>query len=143
MTNGVRDLLDRAVGWYEPPEDLLDAARGRMERRWVRRRASASAIGLVVSVLGAVLVWQAFRPTGGGQVIEDSGANYVFSQVAVGPALDPDTGEPIPGLALVEFAATWSSSEYPGVHSCRWSVYDVSGARRGQRSSSSIRCNRI
>jgi hypothetical protein len=68
MTDSVRDLLDRAVGWYEPPDQLLEAARVRMERRRIRRRVSAGAIGLVVSVLGALLVWLAFRPAGG-QVI--------------------------------------------------------------------------
>jgi hypothetical protein len=69
MTDSVRDLLDRAVGWYEPPDQLLEAARARIERRRIRRRVSAGAIGLVVSVLGALLVWQAFRSTGGGEVI--------------------------------------------------------------------------
>lgn len=68
MTDSVRDLLDRAVGWYEPPDQLLEAARGRMERRRIRRRVSAGAVALVVSVLGALLVWLAFR-SAGGQVI--------------------------------------------------------------------------
>ena len=88
MTDSVRDLLDRAVGWYEPPDRLLEAARRRMERRRIRRRVGAGAIGFVVSVLGVLLVWQAFRPAGGGQVIGDGG-----DQRVVGPRIVLASGE--------------------------------------------------
>ena len=61
MTGSFKDLLDRAVGWYDPPQDLFDAAHRRQRRRSRRRRASAGTLAIVVSVLGAVLVWQAFQ----------------------------------------------------------------------------------
>lgn len=96
MTDSVRDLLDRAVGWYEPPDQLLEAARRRMERRRIRRRMGAGAIGFVVSVLGVLLVWQAFRPAGGGQVIGDdvlTPAPPPGDQRVVGPQIVLASGE--------------------------------------------------
>jgi len=74
MTDGVKRLLDRAVGWYEPSDALLDGARRRMERRRIRRRVSSGALALVVSVLGGLLAWQAFQPPAGGPgFVDDSG----------------------------------------------------------------------
>ena len=96
MTDSVRDLLDRAVGWYEQPDQLLEAARRRMERRRIRRRVGAGAIGFVVSVLGVLLVWQAFRPAGGGQVIGDGAltpAPRPGDQRVVGPRIALASGE--------------------------------------------------
>ena len=96
MTDSVRNLLDRAVGWYEPPDQLLEVARRRIERRRIRRRMSAGAIGLVVCVLGVFLVWQAFRPAGGGQVIGDGAltpAPRPGDQRVVGPRIVLASGE--------------------------------------------------
>jgi hypothetical protein len=96
MTDSVRDLLDRAVGWYEPPDQLLEGARRRMERRRIRRRMGAGAIGFVVSVLGIFLAWQAFGLGGGGQVIGDGAltpAPRPGDQRVVGPRIVLASGE--------------------------------------------------
>jgi hypothetical protein len=74
VTDGVKRLLDRAVGWYEPSDALLDAARRRMQRRRIRRRVSSGALALVVSVLGVLLVWQAFQSSAGSPgFVDDTG----------------------------------------------------------------------
>lgn len=65
MTDGVRERLERAVGWYEPPDDLLEAAGQRLGRRRIGRRVSAGTIALVISALGGLLAWQAFQPSSG------------------------------------------------------------------------------
>ncbi len=62
MTDDLKQLLDRAVDWYEPPEHLLDGAWDRLDRRRIRRRMSAGVLGLVVAVIGGIVAWQAFQP---------------------------------------------------------------------------------
>jgi nitrite reductase/ring-hydroxylating ferredoxin subunit len=62
MTGNLKDLLDRAVDWYEAPDRLLDAARQRLDRRRRRRRVSAGVLAVVVSMLGGFLAWRAFQP---------------------------------------------------------------------------------
>lgn len=63
MTDGLKERLERAVSWYEPPDQLLEAARRRLDRRRIRRRLNAGVLALVVSVSGGVLAWQAFQPS--------------------------------------------------------------------------------
>jgi len=65
MTDNLKDLLEGAVGWYQPSNELLEAARHRLERRRFRRRVSAGVLALAVSVLGGFVVWQAFQPSSG------------------------------------------------------------------------------
>jgi nitrite reductase/ring-hydroxylating ferredoxin subunit len=62
MTDDLKQFLDRAVDWYEPPEHLLDGARDRLDRRRIRRRMSAGVLALVVAVIGGIVAWQAFQP---------------------------------------------------------------------------------
>jgi len=65
MRDGVEDLLDRAVGWYEPSSDALERVQRRAIRRRASRRAAVAAFALALSVAAGLLTWAAFRPPGG------------------------------------------------------------------------------
>jgi hypothetical protein len=62
MREDVKDLLDRAAGWYEPrtitPEDMM--RRSARQRR--AGRVATTAVALAVFAAAAVLVWSGFAP---------------------------------------------------------------------------------
>lgn len=131
MREPMEDLLERAVGWYEPPPELMDAVSARVRRRARRQRSAAAAVAAAVFLLGGVLVFRAFSPSDGTAVGDQDYGTYVLSDFRVGPAIDPRTDEEIPGRALVEYQVTWSTSEYPGEHLCELTVFDAGGRQVG------------
>ncbi len=56
----MRQLLDRAVGWYTPPADGLEGAMRRVRRRSRNRRAAAIFVALAVSAGAGGLLVSAF-----------------------------------------------------------------------------------
>jgi hypothetical protein len=131
MREPMEDLLHRAVGWYQPPPELMHAVSARVRRRARRQRVAAASVAAAVFVLGGVLVVRAFSPSGGTATGDRDYGTLVLSDFTVGPALDPQTGEEVPGRALVEYRVTWSTPEYPGDHRCRLTVFDATGAEVG------------
>jgi hypothetical protein len=81
MREEVKDLLDRAVGWYSPPPIRAEDVRARGERRRRSGRVVAAAVALVVFAAAGALTWTAFRPqrTGVGEepVVQDVSATVL------------------------------------------------------------------
>ena len=57
----IKDLLNEAVGWYEPRTDQR-AVEERVERRKQRRRLIAASTALAVFAVAGTLTWAAFAP---------------------------------------------------------------------------------
>lgn len=130
----IKDLLDEAVGSYEPRADQR-AVEERVERRKQRRRLAASSVALAVFVLAGWFAWTAFRP-GGATVGSTGSGTYVLSDFEVLPHIKRDSVAPGPAdvdptQADVTFATRWSSNMYPGDHSCTMQVFDPAGAQIG------------
>lgn len=81
MREDVKDLLDRAAGWYSPPPIRAEEVRARGERRRRPGRVVAAAVALTVFAAAGALTWTAFRPqrTGVGEepVIQDVSATVL------------------------------------------------------------------
>src|SRR6266508_3253949 len=125
MPEPTRDLLERAVGWYEPPRELLDQVSDRVRRRARRKRVVAATVAAVVFLIGGTLAFRAFGPPQAVTPGQRSYGTYILSDFRVRPALDRQTGEEIPGRALVLYRVTWSTPEYPGQHRCNLTVLDA------------------
>ncbi len=65
MRDEMDDLLDRAVGWYEPSREALDQVHRRVSRRRTGRRIGVTAFALGLSVAAGLLTWAAFRQPSG------------------------------------------------------------------------------
>src|SRR6266511_3259076 len=131
MPEPTRDLLERAVGWYEPPRELLDQVSDRVRRRARRKRVAAATVAAVVFLIGGTLAFWAFGPPQAVTLGQRSDGTYILSDFRVRPALDRQTGEEIPDRALVEYRVTWSTPEYPGEHRCNLAVLDADGREVG------------
>jgi PASTA domain len=129
----IKELLDEAVGSYEPRSDQR-AVEERVERRKQRRRLAAGSVALGVFILAGWFAWTAFRP-GGATVGSTGSGTYVLSDFEVSAHFEgnlaPKPAEVDPRQADVTFVARWSSNEYPGVHSCTLQVFDPAGAQIG------------
>ena len=62
MREDVKDLLDRAAGWYEPPPTGPEDVAHRVRRQRRSARMIATAVALAVFVPAAALVWRGFGP---------------------------------------------------------------------------------
>jgi hypothetical protein len=75
MREDVKDLLDRAAGWYSPPPIRAEDVRARGDRRRRSGRVVAAAVALAVCAAAGAVTWTAFRPqrTGVGEepVVQD------------------------------------------------------------------------
>src|SRR6266540_3506119 len=109
MPEPTRDLLERAVGWYEPPRELLDQVSDRVRRRARRKRVVAATVAAVVFLIGGTLAFRAFGPPQAVTPGQRSYGTYILSDFRVRPALDRQTGEEIRGRALVEYRASTTS----------------------------------
>lgn len=63
MRDDVKDLLDRAAGWYEPPHATHEDLERRLETRRRRGRVTAAAVALAVFTAAGTLTWSAFSPS--------------------------------------------------------------------------------
>ncbi|HEY3023455.1 MAG TPA: hypothetical protein VGK11_07470 [Actinomycetota bacterium] len=125
MGERTEDLLERAVGWYEPPRELFDQVSVRVRRRARRKRVAAATVAAAVFLVGGTLAFRAFGPPEAVIPGQRGYGTYILSDFKVRPALDRQTGEEIPGRALVLYRVTWSTPEYPGQHRCNLTVLDA------------------
>jgi len=125
MGERTEDLLERAVGWYEPPRELFDQVSVRVRRRARRKRVAAATVAAAVFLVGGTLAFRAFGPPEAVIPGQRGYGTYILSDFRVRPALDRQTGEEIPGRALVLYRVTWSTPEYPGQHRCNLTVLDA------------------
>jgi hypothetical protein len=134
----IKELLDEAVGSYEPRSDQR-AVEERVERRKQRRRFAAGSVAVAVFVLAGWFAWTAFRP-GGATVGSTGSGTYVLSDFEVSAHIERDSIAPGPAevdrsQADVSFTMQWSSNEYPGEHRCSLHVFDAAGSAIGSFSS--------
>jgi YVTN family beta-propeller protein len=61
MAEDVRDLLERAVGWYEPAEGGPEGPQRRAERRRAHQRVTAVVVAFALFAGAGALTWSAFR----------------------------------------------------------------------------------
>jgi hypothetical protein len=128
----VKDLLDEAVGSYEPHADQR-AVEERVERRKQRRRLAASSVAVAAFVVAGWFAWTAFRP--GGQTIGSTGSGtYILVDPEVLPHIDPGTDEVDPEIVDVAWTTRWSSDVFPGTHECSVHLFDATGSPIGSSS---------
>jgi hypothetical protein len=60
MRDDVKDLLDRAAGWYEPPAISPEHVMHRSDRQRRARRAATAVVALGVFAAAGALVWSGF-----------------------------------------------------------------------------------
>jgi hypothetical protein len=63
MRNGDKDLLERAVGWYDPPDWDPEKIAGRSDRRARRRRVVAACVAIAILVGPGALLFDFLRGT--------------------------------------------------------------------------------
>ncbi len=66
MREDVKDLLDRAAGWYQPRTIKLEDVMRRLRRERRRGRLAAAILAFAVFAPAGALTWTAFRPSRGG-----------------------------------------------------------------------------
>jgi len=76
MAEDVKDLLERAVGWYEPAEQGPEGPRRRAERRHGRQRVMAAVVAFALFAAAGAFTWGAFRHTG---AVTSPGASPIAS----------------------------------------------------------------
>jgi Tol biopolymer transport system component len=85
----LRDLLDRAIGSFDPsPDPALDRTVRRASRRHRRRRIGAAVVGLVASVIALGFAVWAFAGRDGGRPAAAQLGRFLFIG---GDGLTPDT----------------------------------------------------
>jgi YVTN family beta-propeller protein len=66
MSEDVKDLLERAVGWYEPADRGPEGPRRRAERHRGRQRVTAAVVAFALFAAAGAFTWGAFRHTRAG-----------------------------------------------------------------------------
>jgi hypothetical protein len=127
----------RRLSILEPDDDLLSRAhegpRPDLEVPTNRSRLLVIVTALAVFAAAGWFAWAALRPDRSTVGSTGSGT-YILSDFVVSAQVDRATEEVDHTQVEVTFAMRWSSTEYPGAHSCVLRVFDPSGAEIGSAS---------
>jgi hypothetical protein len=136
------DRTFRSLDEFATP-DVWDEAVARRSRApgapQPRHRLVAAAVALAIFAAAGFLAWRALAPQGRNLPRQQTEAsNYFMHDLSVVPHVDPRTGKTDPTLVDVKSIAGWTTSAFPGVHSCTWTVSGSDGRIVGSATSDVI-----